>query len=136
MKSIISRTTRAIRHMPATLQRYGWKKVSVGAILLLAVVFGIGKMFGTVVAPAEETAATRTVTVKSVAELSSDQPVLALVGVVQSKSEATVRAEKSGQVISLNRQLGDRVSAGAVVATIENASESASVLSAQGSVDA
>ncbi len=107
-----------------------------GTIGVLTVIFGVNMLFGGDETALEIQKTPRLVVVKSVAELSSDQPMLSLVGLVQSQSEATVRAEKSGQVISLQASLGDRVGAGSVIATIENASESASVLSAQGSVDA
>lgn len=120
----------------ARLKRYGWKKNAIGAVLVLAVVFGLNALLGGAPEATESVSAGRLVEVKTIAELSSDQPTLSLVGTVSSKSEATVRAEKSGQVISVNRQLGDSVAAGTVVAAIENASESAAVLSAQGSVDA
>src|SRR3989344_6973832 len=77
-----------------------------------------------------------TVTVRSVAELTSQNAPLSLVGSVSSKSEATVRAERSGQVVAVYKSLGDSVSAGAVAAEIENASERAAVLQAEGGVDA
>ncbi len=134
--SPFSRIRRFFDGILARLRRYGWKKNALGAVLILAVVFGLNTFLGGAEEPAEQTAATRTVEVKTIAELSSDQPTLSIVGIVQSKSEATVRAEKSGQIVSVNRALGDSVAAGTVVASIENASESAAVLSAQGSVEA
>lgn len=133
---MLSRIQNTFDALLRRLKRYGWKKNSTALVLVLAIVFSVG-MLTSKDAPATEAAvAGRFVDLKSIAELSSNQPTLSLVGIVQSISEATVRAEKSGQVVSVNRSLGDSVAAGTVVASIENASESAAVLSAQGSVDA
>ncbi len=136
MNAIITRIRNSFDSVILRLRRYGWKKNAIGAVLVLAVVFGLGSFLGGTPEVVETASSTRLVEVKTIAELSSDQPTLSLVGIVSSKSEATVRAEKSGQVIRVNRQLGDAVAAGTVVASIENASERAAVLSAQGSVDA
>lgn len=136
MKTMIARIRNTFDAVVRRLKRYGWKKNAIGAAVILAAIFGISMLLGSNAEPATVETATRQVQVKSIAELSSDQPTLSLVGVVQSKSEATVRAEKSGQVVSVNRSLGDSVAAGTIVASIENASENAAVLSAQGSVDA
>ncbi len=76
------------------------------------------------------------VEVKSVAELSSGTTPLSLVGSVSSKSEATVRAERSGQVIGVYASLGQSIAAGTIAAEIENASERAAVLQAEGGLDA
>lgn len=136
MRSFVSGIRRSFDSLLSRLRRYGWKKNAIGAVLILAVVFGASTLFGKGADEIVPENAARLVEVKSIAELSSDQPTLSIVGVVQSTSEATVRAEKSGQVVSVNRSLGDNVAAGTIVASIENASENAAVLSAQGSVDA
>ncbi len=133
---MFSSFARAIDTVLLRLKHFGWKKSAAIAVLFLAVVIGATWYIGSPDAAQDTVASGRFVEVKSIAELSSDQPMLSIVGVVQSVSEATVRAEKSGQVVSVNRSLGDSVVAGTVVASIENASESAAVLSAQGSVDA
>ncbi len=112
----------------------GWKKGGAALVALVFVVAFIATRGGDdeqIVA-----AQTRTVTLKTVAELSSQIEPLSIVGQVSSKSEATVRAESSGQVIGVYRTLGDNIGAGGVVAEIENASQRAAVLQAQGSVDA
>jgi RND family efflux transporter MFP subunit len=79
---------------------------------------------------------TRNVELKTVAALSQNTSTLSVAGTVSSKSEATVRAEKSGEVTSLNYELGSFVGAGAVVAQLENASERAALLQAQAGVEA
>ncbi len=61
---------------------------------------------------------------------------LSVSGNVQSQTEATVRAESSGEVTAVYRALGDSVAAGTIVAELENASQRAAVLQAQGAVQA
>lgn len=136
MNTMLTRIRAAFDSILRRLRRYGWKKNATGAVFALAVVFGLSMALGGTPETVQTVVAAREVQVKSIAELSSDQPMLSIVGTVSSKSEATVRAEKSGQVVSVNRGLGDSVAAGTVVASIENASENAAVLSAQGAVDA
>lgn len=118
------------------IKRLGWTKLAIGVVALV-VLFWIFSSFGGGEAPVvADNTGIRTVEVQSVAILSSGGAPLSVAGTVSSQSEATVRAEKSGQVISVNRALGDFVSAGAVVAEMENASERAAVLQAEGSLDA
>ncbi|MBX4192413.1 efflux RND transporter periplasmic adaptor subunit [Candidatus Parcubacteria bacterium] len=105
--------------------------ISAIVVVLLIVVSFMGK--GETTAPINTT---RNVELRSVAELSSESSGLALGGTVSSKSEATVRTEKAGEVRAVHYQLGDSVGAGAVVAEIENASERAAVLQAQAGVEA
>jgi len=114
----------------------GWWKVGGGA---LVIVLGAGVVAHTFLSRATEVAPavhTPIVEVKSVAELSSDTEPLSVVGTVTSRSEATVRTEKSGQITHVYRALGDRVGAGTIVAEFENASERAALLQSQGAVDA
>ncbi|MCB9810492.1 HlyD family efflux transporter periplasmic adaptor subunit [Candidatus Nomurabacteria bacterium] len=61
---------------------------------------------------------------------------LSLVGNVRAFTEAQITSERAGRVVSVNASLGQQVSAGAVLATLENASERASVLQAEGVYDA
>ena len=59
-----------------------------------------------------------------------------LIGTVRAFSEASITSEKAGRITSVRVGLGDTVAAGQIIATIENASEQASVLQAQGGYDA
>src|SRR3989338_22913 len=120
----------------AWLSRVGWMKIGVGvagAVLVLGGVAYVATRSNPQIAPEVQI---HSVEVKSVAELSSAATPLSLVGSVTSKSEATVRAEKSGQVTRVNTSLGAGISAGAIAAEIENASERAAVLQADGGLDA
>jgi len=64
------------------------------------------------------------------------QTTVSLIGTVRAFSEAAVTAEQSGRVTSVPVRLGQQVVAGQVIATLENASQQASVLQAEGAYDA
>jgi len=59
-----------------------------------------------------------------------------LIGTVRAFSEAALTSEVTGRVTSVGVGLGDTIAAGTIIATIENASEQASVLQAQGVYEA
>lgn len=80
--------------------------------------------------------APRSVELQSVASLSTGGENLDIVGTIQSETEATVRAESSGQITSVYRMLGDKIVAGSVIAEMDNASQRAALLQAQGGVQA
>src|SRR3989344_1615913 len=116
------------------IYRQDWRRVGAGVLVLAVIGVAIVMARG----PAAELApavAIHTVEIKSVAELSNETSPLSLVGQVTSKSEATVRAEHSGQIIGVYKALGDSISAGTVAAEIENASERAAILQAEGLVE-
>jgi RND family efflux transporter MFP subunit len=75
------------------------------------------------------------VVLASVASLSNQGGPLPVVGQVTSVSEASISALSGGQITSLPHKLGDRVAAGAVLASFENSSQQAAVLQAQGQYD-
>ncbi len=118
------------------IKTLGWKRGSIASAVVIVAIGGI--VFATrQTAPAAfAIPSEKTVRLKSVAELSSQSSPLSIVGQVTSKSEATVRSERSGQVVAIYKALGDSISAGTVVAEIENASERAAVLQAEAGVDA
>lgn len=61
---------------------------------------------------------------------------ISLIGDVRSFTEAAITTERAGRVTGVNVTLGQQVSAGQVLATLENASERASVLQAEGVYEA
>ena len=75
------------------------------------------------------------VKVSSAAALANPDTV-SLIGTVRAFTEAQITAEQSGRVTSVTAELGGRVAAGQVIATLENASERAAVLQAQGVYEA
>ncbi len=71
----------------------------------------------------------------SVRLLSSDEVPLSLIGKVEAKNEADLRAEAQGEVTGVYASLGQFVSAGSILAEISNARERASVAQAEASLD-
>lgn len=57
-------------------------------------------------------------------------------GTVRAVSEARLQAEASGRITGVNVALGDTVSQGAIIASIENSAQRASLLQAEGAYDA
>lgn len=78
----------------------------------------------------------RSVSVRSVAELSEGGSALATAGVVNAQSQATIRAERGGELTAVHASLGQYVNAGVVLAEMNNSSERAAILQAQGSLAA
>lgn len=77
------------------------------------------------------------VKIASVASLTSQSTgPLPVTGVVTSLNHASILAQSSGEVVSLSRKIGDYVSAGTVIGSLENSSQRAAVLQAQGAYDA
>ncbi len=73
--------------------------------------------------------------IASVASLSDQTGPLPVTGKVSSVSKASILAVGSGEIVSLNRSLGDYVAAGSVIASFENSSQRAAVLQAQGAYE-
>lgn len=69
------------------------------------------------------------------ASYASDNSV-GLVGTVRAVSEAQIQTERGGRVTSVRVKAGDTVLAGTIIATMENASEYAALLQAEGSYEA
>lgn len=84
----------------------------------------------------EATKTPRQVEVARVSDLMSGKSSLSVVGEVESKSEAKISPETSGRITRVYASLGQNVGAGSILAEIENASQRAAVLQAEGSLDA
>lgn len=126
--------TDAYREFVRFGKRVGWWKLSAVAGLLI----GIG---GTLIVRGgpepvpDVTQGPRAVTVRSVAELSGVASLLPVVGIVTSQSQADVRTESSGEITRLNKELGDSVRAGEIIAEMDNSRERAAVLQSEGVAD-
>lgn len=115
----------------------GMRPVTFGLMLgLIVAAGGFFYFLGTEAPTTADEQYVRHVELRSIAELGEGGALLSIAGTVEAASEAEVRAEKSGQVVRVNRTLGDRVVAGTVIVEIENASERAVLLQAQGTYDA
>lgn len=116
-------------------RRVGWSKLAVAAAGVLVGLIVARSLFGHGADVVVQNTMPQ-VTVSSVADLSNQSSPLSLVGTVQSTAQADVLAQSSGPTVALYHALGDYVGAGAVLAELENASQRAAVLQAQGGVDA
>jgi multidrug efflux pump subunit AcrA (membrane-fusion protein) len=104
-------------------------------IVILALLFGLFSLLSPKADTAEANSA-RTVTLRSVTELSGNATGESIIGSVRSRSEAQILAEAGGTVRSLNTTIGAAVPAGFVIAELENDAARASVLQAEGAYDA
>ena len=77
----------------------------------------------------------RSVTVSTAAEL-TEANVLSVIGTARAFSEAEITAQTDGQVTSVPVRLGQTVAQGTIIATLENASEEAALLQAEGAYEA
>jgi multidrug efflux pump subunit AcrA (membrane-fusion protein) len=111
-------------------------KKRLGALLAVLVIILIGfKIFGGSDAEVATEAKLTEVKVLSVAELASSAS-FDTVGKVEAVSEANLQAESGGRITAVNVKVGDTVGAGAVLATLENSAQRASLVQAQGSYEA
>jgi RND family efflux transporter MFP subunit len=74
--------------------------------------------------------------VEAVASLSGGANTINIVGEVRSKSEASILAQANGVVEAVHTTLGASVPAGYVLAELENSSQAAAVLQAEGAYEA
>lgn len=127
---ILTRAFRYVRSLP-----WYWQ-VGGGVAILAVAVLGVNALTRDSSA-APTVSQTPHVRLASVASLSlqSTGP-LPVTGTVESLNQATILAQSSGQVMVLGRSLGDYVPAGGVIAELENSSQRAAVLQAQGAYDA
>jgi len=114
--------------------RKRWQQVLIVAVLAI-VLIGV-----VVIARSGGTAAVesqlRAVTVESVANLSGTGNSVSVIGTVRSVAEADLLAQAGGTVRAVHAQIGSVVPAGFIIAELDNATERAQVLQAQGAYDA
>jgi multidrug efflux pump subunit AcrA (membrane-fusion protein) len=84
----------------------------------------------------EEVVAKRQVPVASVAELMGGSAGVSAVAEIKSVSEAKITTEQGGRIVRVSATLGSRVGAGQILAEVENASQRAAVLQAEGIYEA
>ncbi|MFM2339415.1 MAG: hypothetical protein RLZZ360_51 [Candidatus Parcubacteria bacterium] len=109
------------------------KRVIATLLALLAVAWFVSRgQNDEVVAPVETTPEVR---VAQVANLSGGAG-FAITGSVEALAEAQLKAEAGGRVTAVTTEIGKFVSAGQVIATLENAGQRAALLQAQGAYEA
>ena len=109
-----------------------WGKVAL-VIASLVVIAGAYYLIkgSTTPAPAEAVRL-RTVSIAKISDLENNTTPLPLIGEVKSLSEASIRSESGGSITRLYRKLGSYVAQGAIIAEIDNASQRAALLQAEG----
>ncbi len=115
---------------------YGKKRVlTVLVIVVILVIFGLFKS-GDEDNPATNNAEEKYPVVKvTTANKISNAGELSLVGKVRALSEVDITPDRSGRVTKVNTSLGQPVRVGQVIVELENASERASLLQAEGAYD-
>jgi len=110
-----------------------WQKGAVlaGLFILLLIILTIVRGNG----GANTTDTLPTVSLESISALSGGSNGTVFVGSVRSESQADIIAQSSGTVTSVGASIGDSVPAGFVLGELDNASQKAAVLQAQGAYD-
>lgn len=112
------------------------KKGKIGLLIAAIVVLVlVTRMFGAkedITGPTGQSAA---VSLVRVADLADEAARIRAVGLVDSLQSADVRAQTTGQVTAVYRHVGDYVSAGTILATLENADLYAQLSQAQAGAD-
>lgn len=131
--SVKTKFFNAIRYVRKQPWYYSWGGTALILIILLVGGRALLRSETAVSAPDH----TSHVKIASVASLTSQSTgPLPVTGVVTSLNHASILAQSSGEVVSLSRKIGDYVSAGTVIGSLENSSQRAAVLQAQGAYDA
>lgn len=104
-----------------------------GTIVVLVIV-GFAFQFTKKAAPLEEANTTPSVTVRSVRDLGNGS-FFDVVGTVTAVNEARLQTEAGGRVTRVSVDLGDTVGARTIIASIENASQYAALLQAEGAYE-
>lgn len=113
--------------------RKTWQQVVI--VVALIALIGGGIVWASSGKTPDAAAQTRTVTLASVGSLSGNSTGTSIVGTVRSVTEADLLAQVGGTVRSVHTKLGASVPAGYVIADLDNASEAAAVLQAEGAYD-
>lgn len=123
----------------ALIERVGRWSTQTKIVTALAIALTGVALYGFLAPEAEpEVVPERTmqaVTLISPAEYQGEES-LSLIGTARAFNEAAITADRGGRITSVRVGLGDRVGAGQVIATLENSSEQAAVLQAEGAYEA
>ncbi len=143
MNALIARAKGAISYLTNRFRSFWgwyrtqkpWKQVAMGIAAAVVLIGGISFLhsLGKVDEGQNEL---RTVTLASAGSLSGTGDGASVIGTVRSIAEAQILAESGGTVRSVRTQQGAGVPAGFVIAELENASQRATVLQAEGAYDA
>lgn len=117
--------------------RYGVsfvRRAIAGTLVLIAVLIFLIVQGSEAPTATEEDGNIPEVTLSAVKDFGNESS-FSIVGTVRAVSEANLQAEASGRITSVYVSLGDPVNAGTILGAIENSTEYASLLQAQGAYD-
>lgn len=123
-----------LAQIKAFLIIWKWYAIATAAIVLVAGGVFWSFLDSDAVVTNEETKSV--VKVGRVIDLLNGGSSLSVVAEIRSVSEATISTESGGRVVRVSASLGDFVPAGKVLAEVENSSQRAALLQAEGSLDA
>ncbi len=143
MKKIIEgvrRIARIVRAKAIVLwklyrSRPTWQQAVIGALVVVLVIAGISFIHSIGKTKAAEDTL-RTVSIASINSLAGSADGSSVIGSVRSVAEASILAESGGTVRVVRTELGASIAGGTVIAELENASQRAAVLQAEGAYDA
>lgn len=119
------------------VNRFGAKRTLIsGALVIVLTVLVLIHLFGREEVSEITNHAVKTVSIAPVAKITGSTGSIETLGTVQAVREARLTTETGGRVTSVPVKLGDAVAAGTVIATLENSTERAAVLQAQGVYEA
>jgi multidrug efflux pump subunit AcrA (membrane-fusion protein) len=115
--------------------RKRWQQIAM-IVAAIAVLGGIAFAIANSGAATADDTQTRTVTLQSIGSLTGGGDSVSIIGSVRSVAQADLLAQAGGTVEAVHAQIGSSVPAGFVIAELDNATERAQVLQAQGAYDA
>lgn len=124
-----------LKKIRAFAMRYSNKgtAVALGVLVIFALIALTASFFGKGSAP-EETKNERQVRLSTAGGIGGSTALLEVTGEVKSRTQGDLRTQSAGVVTQVNARVGQQVGAGAIIVSIENASQIASVAQAQASV--
>lgn len=105
------------------------------AVLVILLLLGSHSIIGYFTKKADLADPAPTVTLSAIGELAGTGSTASVIGNVRSVTEAKILAESGGKVTRVRTVLGKTVGAGSVLAELDNASQRASVLQAEGAYE-
>lgn len=127
--------TSARTKVRALISRYSNKRTAAALLVVVAFLsFGIFKAFLSGGSQDDAGVTSRQVQVAPAGAVSQLDSVFESTGEVKSRAQGDLRAQSAGIITNVNYAVGQRAGAGAIIASIENASQRASVAQAQAGV--